>query len=140
MQLDENVFSAENIRNGVDRPTTTPNAWVADWNDPDPALTIEWNEIVSINKIEICFDNDFDHPMESVLMGHPENIMPFCVPHFKVFDEEEKLVWEEKDNHQTIRRITLPDLLQTKKLRFRFTHPSATVPAAIFAIRCYNKK
>jgi len=32
-----------------------------------------------INRIILNFDTDFDHPMESVQMGHPENRVPFCV-------------------------------------------------------------
>ncbi len=140
MSLPVEVFSVENIRNGIDRPTNTPNAWVADWNDKDPVIQLEWKDEVALNEIEICFDTDFDHPMESVLMGHPENIMPFCVRHFRVYDESDNLVWEENENHETIRRYALSEVLKTRKLRFHFAHPSKEIPAAVFAIRCYNKK
>ena len=30
------------------------------------------------------FDTDFDHPMESVLMGHPERDMPFCIKRYRI--------------------------------------------------------
>ena len=140
MEWNEDVFHVTNIVNGIDRPTTSPNAWVADWGDENPEIKLEWTEPVSVNEIEICFDTDFDHPMESVLMGHPENIMPFCVQKFSVYDDQDKLIWSETDNHQTIRRYRLSADLQTSKLRFRFDHPSADTPAAVFAIRCYNTK
>ena len=86
------LFSLSNIRNGIDRPYVVPNAWVADPDDAAPRIFIKWKDQQLIKSIEICFDNDYDHPMESVLMGHPENIMPFCVRHFRVYDESDNLV------------------------------------------------
>lgn len=138
MDLNEEVFSVLNIKNGIDRPTTHPNAWVADFIDEDPNIVLEWPSEVEINEIEICFDADFDHPMESVLMGHPENKMPFCIREFSVQDDKGNLIWEENSNHQTIRRIQLDHSIKTSKLRFNFSHPSPEVPAAVFAIRCYH--
>ena len=140
MEWHEDVFHVANIVNGIDRPTTAPNAWVADWHDENPCIELFWTDAVYLNEIEICFDTDFDHPMESVLMGHPENVMPFCVRKFSVYDDQQNLVWEVNDNHQTIRKIRFPEVIATQKLSFHFEHPSSTVPAAVFAIRCFNKK
>jgi hypothetical protein len=64
--------------------------------------------------------------------------MPFCVTRFSVEDENGKLLWSDHDNHQTIRRFKLAEKISTQKLTFRFEHPSEHVPAAVFAIRCYN--
>ncbi len=47
------LFKAENIRNGIDRPTHQPNAWVADWKDAHPQLTIDWKEAQSISRIDL---------------------------------------------------------------------------------------
>ena len=138
MELGDDVFGIENISNGIDRPVSHPNAWVADPTDAAPAVTLAWESKQEIGTIEICFDTDFDHPMESVLMGHPENIMPFCVTSFSVEDENGKLIWRDQDNHQTIRRFKPAEKISSKKMIFRFEHPSENVPAAVFAIRCYN--
>lgn len=138
MEWKDDVFSVNNLSNGVDRPTAHPNAWVADFNDVQPSVMLEWESKVGFNEIEICFDADFDHPMESVLMGHPENEMPFCVRAFSIYDDNDNLIGEVNDNHQTIRRLKFPDSILTKRLRFGFSHPSKDVPAAVFAIRCYN--
>jgi hypothetical protein len=138
MELSDDVFGIENICNGIDRPVSHPNAWVADPTDAAPAVTMAWESKQEIGTIEICFDTDFDHPMESVLMGHPENIMPFCVTNFRVEDENGKLLWSDQDNHQTIRRFKPAEKISTQKLTFRFEHPSENVPAAVFAIRCFN--
>ena len=138
MELRDDVFSVDNIRNGIDRPVSHPNAWVADPGDAAPFVTLSWDNNQEITSMEICFDTDFDHPMESVLMGHAENIMPFCVTKFSVEDENGKLLWSDQNNHQTIRRFKTAEKLITKKLTFRFEHPSENVPAAVFAIRCFN--
>ena len=78
------VFGPANLTNGIERPTNQPNAWVAAFDEPDPALTLAWPEPRTIARIELTFDTDYDHPMESVLMGHPELVMPFCVPGLEV--------------------------------------------------------
>ena len=39
-----------------------------------------------LTRIELVFDTDYDHPMESVLLGHPERVMPFCVARVVVRD------------------------------------------------------
>jgi len=129
-------FSAENIRNGIARPTTQPNAWVADFNDKTPTLTLSWKEPQIIREILLKFDTDLDHPMETVLMGHPENVMPFCVRNYSITADENKVVSARKDNYQTINRIILDKPIQTKTLTFAVEHPSAHTPAAIFEILC----
>lgn len=132
------AFRAENIRNGLERPTTQPNAWVADWQDARPALTLEWNQPKEISTIELFFDTDYDHPMESVLMSHPETAMPFCVREYRIKDEAGNVLAEKKDNYQSFNTIQFPTPLRTKKLVIEVEHPSADVPAAVCAVRCYG--
>ena len=72
-------FSANNLTNGLCRPYNGPNAWVAGLNDSNPTLTLKWDSPKTIQRIELSFDTDFDHAMESVLMGHPYNVVPYCV-------------------------------------------------------------
>jgi FAD dependent oxidoreductase len=131
------LFKAENIRNGIDRPVTSPNAWVADWNDPQPTLTLTWPQPQQINVIELLMDTDYDHPMESVLMSHPESVMPFCVSHYRIKDGKGNVLAEKKDNYQTLNRIEFSAPVTTAVLTIELEHPSAEVPAALFAVRCY---
>lgn len=132
-------FKAENIVNGIDRPVNTPNAWVADWSDVAPQLTISWQQPKTIGTIDLFFDTDYDHPMESVLMQHPETVMPFCVRNYRIKDDAGNIIAEKKDNHQTRNRITLSKPVHTSQLIIEVEHPSADVPAAVFAVRCYEK-
>lgn len=131
------VFRAANIRNGIDRPTTQPNAWVADPQDAHPSLTLSWNTPQNIREIDIFFDTDYDHPMESVLMTHPETTMPFCIRRYKVKDDKGNVIASVEDNHQTYNRIRLDNVVTTSGLTIEVEHPSADVPAAVFTVRCY---
>lgn len=132
------VFRAANIRNGIDRPTTLPNAWVADPRDAHPSLTLSWNTPQNIREIDIFFDTDYDHPMESVLMTHPETTMPFCIRQYKVKDDKGNVITSVEHNHQTYNRIRLDNAVATSGLTIEVEHPSADVPAAIFSVRCYE--
>lgn len=132
------AFNAANIANGVDRPVFAPNAWVASPEDKKPALTIAWDAPQTISAIDILFDTDYDHPMESVLMGHPEDVMPFCIRNYTIKDEKGDLLFEKKDNYQTLNSIRFEKPVTAGSLTIEVEHPSADVPAAIFSVRCYQ--
>jgi hypothetical protein len=80
------AFQTANLTNGMDRPTSQPNAWVAAFAEEQPWIRLSWPIPQTISRIELRFDADYDHPAESVLMGHPERVMPFCVPNVVVLD------------------------------------------------------
>lgn len=132
-------FGKENIKTGVYRPTIAPNAWVAAIEDKAPQLKVSWDESKEINKIELFFDTDYDHPMESVLMGHPENVMPFCVRNYEIKDDKGNTIFAKSGNYQTINSILLEKPVRTKELTISFEHPSENTSASVFAVRCYEK-
>jgi hypothetical protein len=131
------AFGINNVLNGIDRPTTTSNAWVAALDDLNPTVAISWETEQTITKLDLLFDTDYDHPMESVLMTHPENIMPFCVRNYTIEDEQGKILYSKADNYTTKNTVIFNQPFVGKKLVLRVSHPSANVPAAIFGIRCY---
>ncbi|MCX6628931.1 MAG: FAD-dependent oxidoreductase [Candidatus Solibacter sp.] len=130
------AFCGANVTNGVARPGLQPNAWVAAADDPAPSICLRWQEPCTIARIELVFDTDFDHPMESVLMGHPERDMPFCVKHYRVRDDTGALLFECTDNHQTRNTVHLPAPAATTELRIEILETHGA-PAAIFELRCY---
>jgi hypothetical protein len=152
------VFGAANVTNGFTRPTHQPNAWVADFAHEQPALRLTWEKPQTIARIELCFDTDFDHPMESVLLGHPERVMPFCVSQVVVADGRralaaadgktggngweasiaERVVAEVRDNHHSRRTIHFAKPITTDSVQIRLLSSSSNVPAALFAVRCYG--
>lgn len=132
------LFSHENLRNGVDRPVLGPNAWVADPQDAAPSVTLEWDAPQSINRIDLVFDTDADHALESVLMTHPERVIPFCVRNYQLKDASGNVVYQQQGNYQTRNVITFTEPLTTDRLTLHVEHPSEYVPASLFAIRCYG--
>lgn len=130
-------FSAGNVRNGFTRPIDAPNAWVADPADDNPSLSVNWMQPQKIARIELTFDTDYDHPMESVLMGHPERVMPFCVRSYRIRDGLGRVLINVHENHQTRNIHTFSEPHHVDRLVLELDHPSASVPAAIFEMRCY---
>ena len=131
------AFAPRNVVNGIARPTHQPNAWVADFDDPLPTLTLRWEQPQTIARIELMFDVDYDHPMESVLMGHPERRMPFCVERDRVLDEHGALLAACADNHQARNVIVFAKPVTTRALRIELIAPGPHVPAALCEVRCY---
>ena len=131
------VFGPENVCNGIARPTTGPNAWVADGADKRPRLTVKWGKPRKIRRIELSFDTDFDHAMESVQWGHPERVMPFCVRHYRILDAKGSVVVECKDNHQTRNVIRFSKSVLSDRITIECLKTHGNVPAAIFSVRCF---
>ncbi len=131
------AFGVENIKNGIARPTNQPNAWVADFEDKKPSMTLNWAEKQAISSIVLGFDADFDHPLESVLMTHPETVSPFCVQNYRLFDDQNTLIFEKKGNHQSHNVIAFKTPIFTKSLTLEVEHPSVNAPASVFEVRCY---
>lgn len=131
------AFGPASVTNGLARPTSGPNAWVADPSDPAPALTLRWDSPQTIGRVELGFDTDFDHAMESVLMGHPERAMPFCVRRLRL-EAGGELLAELADNHQTRASLRLPRPVTTDELTVRVLETHGA-PAAIFELRCYER-
>lgn len=133
----QSVFGVENLLTGIDRPVSQPNAWAADPDDVKPSLNLSWETAQVIKKIDLWFDSDFDHPMESVLMTHPENVMPFCVRNYIIKNDNNEIIFEQKNNYQTRNQVILEKEIITKNLTIELQHPSGNIPAALFAVRCY---
>lgn len=127
-------FSAQNLVNGFTRPYIQPNAWVAGMDDDSPVLTFSWDKIQNIKSITLFLDTDYDHPMESSQMGHPEDVMPFVVRDFSVFNEKNELLFEVKNNHQTIVALSFDTEIRCSRLIFRLKKTEAPTPVSIFQI------
>jgi len=130
------MFVPSNVINGVARPWCGVNAWIPSREDRRPTLRLEWAVPQTITEIEISFDTDFDHPMESVLMGHPERVMPACVTEFEVCAGAKGMVAQVVENHQTRWKLRLDAPLETKELSVAILGHGPALPA-IFEMRCY---
>jgi len=126
-------FAADATTSGVDRPIHTANAWVASMDDPHPTLTFSWKTPVAISQIVLTFDADWEHPMESVLMGQPESVMPFCVKSYRIVDGKGNILAQELDNHQPRRVFDVAST--TDCVSIEVNEVNGPCPAAIFGVR-----
>lgn len=128
------AFTVDNVGNGFVRPWGTTNAWVADLKDEKPALKIEWESEKEISEIKLFFDTDYDHAMETVQFGHPEDVIPFCVRNYTIESFAGEIIKKVVGNYQTINSIKFFEPIKTKGLIIQVEHPSENVPASIFEV------
>ncbi|GAB4023879.1 FAD-dependent oxidoreductase [Spirosoma koreense] len=131
------LFEGVNVRNGLQRPTDQPNAWVASLTDTNPTLTLTWPSKQRIRQVALSFDSDFDHPLESVIMIHPETVSPFCASEFILCNDRQERVFRQTDNHQSRTTIQFPEPLETTSLTIHLKPQAGKAPAALMEVRCY---
>ncbi|WET04053.1 FAD-dependent oxidoreductase [Flavobacterium johnsoniae] len=138
MQIEPTIacFGVENLTNGFVRPYGSANAWLADLTDTKPTLKVEWETEVALSEIKLFLDPDYDHPMESTLMGHPEEVVPFCVQNYTIKDRSGKVLFEKKNNCQAINTWTFDSKITTKGFSIELEQSHSNVPVAVFEIFC----
>lgn len=129
------VYQVANVVNGFARPWCGANAWSPATEDKKPQLNLNWQTPAQVNSITIEFDTDFDHPMESVLLTHPERVMPGCITAFTVKTAEGQTLAQIKENHQTRWVLKLDAPVTTAGISIEvLAHGDA--PPAIFSVMC----
>ena len=103
-----------------------------------PFTILQWEQPVTLKKVILSFDTDFDHPMESVLMTHPETVMPFCVRDYIIYNDRDEKIYEKKGNYQTRNVLLFEEGDTTTRLKIALQHPSETTPAALFEVLCFE--
>jgi FAD dependent oxidoreductase len=131
------AFSTEHLRNGLQRPVKSTNAWVADYESNEAQIKIVWDELQTINKVELFFDADYDHPLESVLLLNPETKMAFCADEVKVFNCNNELVGEISGNYLSHRTIQFDKPVSVTELKIKISNSDSTAPVSLFEVRCY---
>jgi len=134
------VFGAENLVNGKIKPDSegNTNVWVADINDKEPEILFKWREPENIKKIRLFFDSDYDNALESILLGHPEDTIPFTVSDYTITDRDGKIIKEVRGNYQAINTIEFDNSVFTDTLKFKFSKKMDHVPVSVFNISIYN--
>ncbi len=133
-----NTFSTENLRNGIQRPVATTNAWVADYDKEEALIKIVWDSIQTINTLELFFDADYDHPLESVLLNNPETKMAFCADEIKVYNCNNELVSSISGNYLSRRTIKFENPVVVTELKIKLANTNTSAPISLFEIRCYE--
>ncbi len=126
------IYSTGLLANSFSRPAGATNAWAADLSDKAPELTVQWSEPQLVSSITLFFDTDYDHAMETVQMGHYDNIMPYCVRNYSIADDKGATIAANADNHLAMNVIRLPQPVVTSSLHIRLDHPGGQIPASLF--------
>jgi hypothetical protein len=127
-------YALDNLTNGFVRSYNGTNAWAADLKDNHPQFVLEWKEKKQIQAITLFFDTDYDHPLESSLWGHKEDIIPFCVREYKILDDTNRVIYQTCNNHQTINKIVLENPVITSQIKIQCRNPAGNIPAALFEV------
>lgn len=134
-----------NIHNGVPRPTKRSNCWVPRGIQGERKIvTITWDRPVVLREVVVQFDTDYDHALESVLRGHPERNIPFCVRDWRLLDlsrdGEERELFREEDNYQSRRSARLDPAERLSKMGVEILslNGDENVQGGIFEIRVYE--
>ncbi|KAH7121887.1 FAD dependent oxidoreductase-domain-containing protein [Dactylonectria estremocensis] len=136
------AWSPENIRNGVPRPTKRTNCWVP--ASSRSMLTVSWDAPVTLSKVVVHFDTDYDHALESVQRGHPERDIPFCVKKWRVVDLSregaETELFLEDGNYLSRREARLETATPVSKIGVEMLelNRGENVLGGIFEIRAYE--
>jgi hypothetical protein len=130
-------FNAEQLKTTYTRPFNRANAWVAAEEDSLPTITLSWEQRQPIRRINLFFDVDYDHAMESVQFGHHDNAMPYCAKAFRILDDKGKVIFSAPDNHQAMCGICFDEPVSTASIRIEILE-TRDAPAALFGVRCYE--
>ncbi len=132
------AFSPAHLKNGLQRPVASTNAWVAGYEDSSPLITLSWSKPTAIKHMSICFDADYDNPLETVLIQQPETVMPFCVERLEVLNCNNHVVAVIRNNYLSKRSISFPEAVITQELKIRLYRNNPFTPVSLFAVRCYQ--
>jgi len=130
-------FGIDNLGNGYLRPTCRPNAWIAALDDPEPSLTLQWDEVQTISRVELWFDVDYDHSMESLQWSHPESVAPYVIESCTIHDDSGRQVGRLTSNHQPLARWTFDTPISTTALAIRGLNAHGHSPVAVVDVRCF---
>ncbi|MDR2774397.1 MAG: hypothetical protein LBC19_06585 [Tannerella sp.] len=76
--------------------------------------------------------------MESIQKGHPEDVVPFCVQHYKILDDQGRTVYEISDNHHSRNEILLETPLRTSSLTVQLFCTHENVPVSLFGLQAFE--
>lgn len=132
------AFSADNVLGGYQRSMSMPGAWVASPSDPSPAMHLEWPEPQRIGRLDLFFDPDYDHALESVLMVHPDQVSPYCVKAFRVLDDSGAELARVDEWHQARWTLRLDSAVQTRRITIEILsmHDANALPS-LYQVRAY---
>ncbi len=131
------LWHRDYLLNGKLRPEQHTNCWVPALDDVQPNVTWRWDERQQAQQITLMFDNDFDHAMETVQMGHAQAVTPHCTTHYRLWLDE-MLLEEVTDNHHSLCHHPVPPGVSFRQIRLELIASAGAVPA-LYGLHLHQK-
>lgn len=122
------LWHRDYLLNGKLRPEQHTNCWVPAQDDTHPNVSWHWNEPQQAKHITLLFDNDFDHAMETVQMGHALAVTPHCTTHYRVWLDE-MLLADVTENHHSLCHHAVPEGVIFSQIRLELLASAGALPA-----------
>jgi len=122
------LWHRDYLLNGKLRPEQHTNCWVPAQDDTHPNVSWHWNEPQQAKHITLLFDNDFDHAMETVQMGHAQAVTPHCTTHYRVWLDE-MLLADVTENHHSLCHHLVPGGVSFSQIRLELLASAGALPA-----------
>ncbi|WP_371419604.1 FAD-dependent oxidoreductase [Pantoea sp. SO10] len=122
------LWHGDYLLNGKLRPEQHTNCWVPAQDDTHPNVSWHWNEPQQAKHITLLFDNDFDHAMETVQMGHAQAVTPHCTTHYRVWLDE-MLLADVTENHHSLCHHLVPEGVSFSQIRLELLASAGALPA-----------
>jgi hypothetical protein len=122
------LWHRDYLLNGKLRPEQHTNCWVPAADDAHPHASWQWPQPQHARQITLMFDNDFDHAMETVQMGHAQAVTPHCTTHYRVWLDEILLV-EVTENHHSLCHHAVPQGVSFSQIRLELIASAGALPA-----------
>ncbi|WP_370445573.1 FAD-dependent oxidoreductase [Pantoea sp. AG1095] len=122
------LWHRDYLLNGKLRPEQHTNCWVPAQDDTHPNVSWHWNEPQQAKHITLLFDNDFDHAMETVQMGHAQAVTPHCTTHYRVWLDE-MLLADVTENHHSLCHHAVPEGVIFSQIRLELLASAGALPA-----------
>jgi hypothetical protein len=135
-----NIFEPKHLVNGHVRPTPPgeTNVWVAGKEEEISTVECKWKQEVAIRQVNIFFDADYDHALESTLMEHPESTIPFILGDYSIEDANGNILKKVTGNYQAMNTIRFEQPISTHTLTFHFSRNKEHIPVSVFNIAVYE--
>ncbi|WP_104401217.1 FAD-dependent oxidoreductase [Vibrio penaeicida] len=130
------TFDKKALIYGPLRPTSLPNAWMAKPNDPNPNISLEWQQPIRAKSLCLYLDCDYDHPLESVQYRHHDRVMPHLAHQIRCFVNGQ-FYQQISDNRMGVVRIELDSDMPIEKLSLSIRN-SQGAPVSVFGIRVHG--
>ncbi len=134
----QDVYTAQNIVNGYNRPYGKPNMWLADQNDENSHIILNWDEEVELNYLQMTFSADLTRRIEYENFNHTLDYIAqdYNISYLKNGEYVDLL--SVVDNHQKQVKHSF-DKISTNKIRVDFKR-SINSQVGVFEVRAYSRK